>query len=768
MATKRHQTSTHWGAYQAEVENGRVVAMHPFKDDPNPSPIGLGMPQALNADCRIDQPMIRKGWLENGPGAPGRGQEPFVAVSWDKAIELASKEIDRVRRDYGNESIYAGSYGWASAGRFHHAQSQLKRFLNLLGGFTYSVNTYSFAAGEVIVPHFTGMSVWDITDNSTSLEIIEEHSELVVMFGGMAPKNAQVEGGGFGKHEFIDHLKTCRAKGIQFVNFGPVRADGVDLLGAEWHMPRPNTDTAIMMGLAHTLLTEGLHDQAFLDKYSVGFEKFKPYLTGEGDGQPKDADWAAGISGIDAELIRDLARRMANARTLLTASWSIQRGDHGEQPYWMLMTLAAMLGQIGLPGGGFGYGYGAVNSVGRAPVDLPRPVLSQGTNPVRSYIPVARISDMLLNPGETIDYDGKRLTYPDVKIVYWCGGNPFHHHQDLNRMVEAWQKPDTVIIHEPWWNASARHADIVMPVTTTLERNDLGCSRTDRYLFAMQQAIDPVGDARNDYDIFSGMAERLGIVDAFTEGRTEMEWLRHLYDRYRQSLSKQEIEAPSFDDFWEEGHFETPAAKPIIMLEEFRGNPAAHPLKTPSGKLEIYSEKVASFNYEDCPGHAVWIEPGEWLGADAAKTYPLHLISNQPPARLHSQYDNGGASLGQKIKDREPITIHPDDAAARGISDGDVVRVFNDRGSCLAGVIVSEGIAPHVVQLPTGAWYDPADPSTPGSLDRHGNPNVLTRDKGTSRMAQAPTAHSALVEVELYQEDLPEVGAFISPEIVPA
>jgi biotin/methionine sulfoxide reductase len=263
-----------------------------------------------------------------------------------------------------------------------------------------------------------------------------------------------------------------------------------------------------MLGLAHTLLTEGRHDAAFLARYTVGFEKFSEYLLGQEDGQPKDALWAARISGIDAETLRGLARRMAATRTFITTTWSLQRADHGEQPIWMTIVLAAMLGQIGLPGGGFGIGYGSVNRMGAGRSQTPTLSRAQGRNPIRSFIPVARISDLLLNPGTTIDYNGQRITFPDIKLVYWCGGNPFHHHQDINRLVRAWQRPETIIMNEIWWTPAARYADIVLPATTTLERNDIAAS-ADRYMFAMHQAIAPVNEARNDFDIFTDLAERL-------------------------------------------------------------------------------------------------------------------------------------------------------------------------------------------------------------------------------------------------------------------
>ncbi|MGH8734939.1 MAG: molybdopterin-dependent oxidoreductase, partial [Burkholderiales bacterium] len=353
-----------------------------------------------------------------------------------------------------------------------------------------------------------------------------------------------------------------------------------------------------------TLVTEGLHDEAFLERYTVGFEKFRRYLMGEDDGTPKDAAWAARISGIDAETIRKLARRMAATRTFITTTWSLQRADHGEQPIWMTVVLAAMLGQIGLPGGGFGFGYGSMNRMGqgRSPVAaLNRPI---GRSPINSFIPVARISDLLLHPGETIDYNGQRITFPEIKLIYWCGGNPFHHHQDINRLVQAWRVPETVIVHEIFWTPTARYADIVLPATTTLERNDIGASRRDRFVMAMQRAIAPVGQARDDFAIFNGLAERLGCADAFTQGRDEMGWLRHLYERCRHGAGANALALPDFDSFWEKGWLEIPAAgDEYVLFGDFRADPAKHPLRTPSGRIELYSEKIASFGYDDCPPH---------------------------------------------------------------------------------------------------------------------------------------------------------------------
>ena len=762
---KVSRTSTHWGAYDVKVAEGRIVAVEPFAGDPNPSSIGQSIVDGIQHESRIEQPMVRRGWRSGGRASTGngRGSDPFVPVGWDDALDLVAGELDRIRGAHGNAAIFGGCYGWASAGRFHHAQSQTHRFLNLLGGYTSSVNSYSYGAAEVIIPRVLGHGFTSLLWQFTSWPVIARHTGLVVMFGGIPLKNSQVSSGGIGGHATRDWLKHCRDRGVAFVNIGPIEDDAADFLAADWLAPRPNSDTALMLGLAHTLLVEGLHDSGFLETHCVGFERFRPYLLGETDGQPKSADWAAEICALPAETIRALARRMAANRTLISVSWSLQRSDHGEQPYWMAAVLAAMLGQIGLPGGGIGYGYGATGAIGNPVKRLDGMALPQGRNPVETFIPVARIADMLLHPGSALDYNGHKLTYPDIRLVYWCGGNPFHHHQDLNRLVRAWQCPETIVVHEPWWNANARHADIVLPATTSLERNDIGRAGSDPVMFAMHQAIAPVGAARNDHDIFAALADRLGFREAFTEGRGEIDWLRHLYDVFRQKIARERIELPDFDEFWELGHVEVAAApEEKVLFEAFRRDPERHPLPTPSGRIEVFSEAIDGFGYDDCPGHPVWLEPAEWLG-DAARCYPLHLISHQPATRLHSQLDCAGTSLAGKVQGREALRIHPDDAAPRGIADGDVVRVFNDRGECLAGARVTRSVQPEVVVLPTGAWYDP---ERLGGLDRHGNPNVLTRDKGTSRLAQATTAHTALVEIEKLDQDPPAVQAHKAPAIV--
>ncbi|HEV2236316.1 MAG TPA: molybdopterin-dependent oxidoreductase, partial [Ktedonobacterales bacterium] len=551
-----HSHSSHWGVFEAEVADGQVIAVHPYPRDPDPSPILKNIPGSLRHPTRVTQPMVRAGWLDRGPGPDNhRSAEPFVPVSWGTATELLATELRRVRDQHGPRAIYGGSYGWASAGRFHHAQSQIHRFLNGLGGYTYSVHSYSMGAAEVIYPHLFG-DFWHMLLHGTAWSTIVEQAELFVCFGGLPLKNTAVKPGGISRHRVSDHLRRAAERGVEFVLFSPLRDDLPDFVRAEWHAPLPGTDVAVMLAMAHTLITERLHDAAFLDRYCVGFDRFARYVLGQEDGQPKSPEWAAGISDMPAEAIRALAQRMAAHKTFITMSWSLQRTEFGEQAAWMGATLAAMLGQIGLPSGGFGFGYSSTSMVGSAPLRYRFPSLPQGTNAVSDFIPVARIADLLLQPGQTFDYNGRRLTYPDIRLVYWAGGNPFHHHQHLGRLRRALQRPDTIVVHDSFWTAMARNADIVLPCSMTLERNDIGWNENDSTLVAMHQAVEPIGQARSDYAIFTGLADRLGFGDQFTEGRDEMGWLRHLYGSWRTSLIERGMEVPSFDAFWEEGYFE--------------------------------------------------------------------------------------------------------------------------------------------------------------------------------------------------------------------
>lgn len=751
--------SSHWGAFSVLVRDGGVEIV-PHPRDPNPSPLLGNIPAAVSHRARIARPMVRRGWLEGGPCPDrGRGRDAFVPVEWPRALDLVAAELRRVYTAHGPGAVFGGSYGWASAGRFHDAPRQLHRFLNTAGGYVRSVGSYSSGAATVILPHVIGPQE-AVAGNNVSWDELVSHSALVLAFGGMALKNNDVGGGGTSEHIARARLRAARSRGAEFHLIGPLCDDLPAEAEAVWHPIRPGTDVALMLGIAHTLVAERRHDGAFLDRYCVGYDIFEPYLLGRSDRQPKDADWASAICGMPADEIIGLARHAAGRRSLITCSQSLQRAEHGEQSVWMGIVLAALLGQIGLPGGGFAYALGSTSNTGKPPLAVPLPTLPIERSSIADFIPVARISDMLLNPGEAFEFNGQRLNYPDIKLVYWAGGNPFHHHQDLNRLRDAFARPDTVIVHDSVWTSTARHADIVLPATITLEREDIGGSAGDPLLVAMHRAVAPYAEARDDYEIFSGVADRLGIAEQFTNGRSARQWLRHLYEPTRRALLERGAEAPDFDEFWEAGELTLPTLPwDGGIVRAFRRDPTAAPLPTPSGKIEIACATIAGFGYTNCPGHPTWLPPAECPNS----CFPLQLIANQPATRLHSQLDFGATSLKSKIKGREPVRIHPQDTAARGIRDGDVVRLYNIRGACLAGAVLSDALRPGVVQLSTGAWYDPADPTADDSICVHGNPNVLTRDAGTSNLAQGCTGQLTVIEIERFDGPLPPVKAFDPP-----
>jgi biotin/methionine sulfoxide reductase len=762
---KRHSYSAaHWGIYEIEQGGmGTVPRLSSLSIDPDPNPIGLDQLDPSVTALRIERPAIREGWLKGGAGASRnrRGEERFVEVEWDVALDLAAAEIARVRTDHGNDAIFAGSYGWASAGRFHHAQSHVHRFYNRIGGYVKSVDSYSLGAGRVLMPHIVA-NMDESNASHTSWEVLAEHSELFVSFGGVPLKNTRVSSSGAGRHRARDGLRRLREAGVRIVNIGPVGDNLGDGDASEWIPIRPNTDTAMMLALAWVILHDPRFDRGFLDSHTVGFERFRPYLTGETDGIAKTPAWAAAITGVPADRIEALAREMLSKRTMLNVAWALQRAAHGEQPFWMLVTLAAMLGQIGLPGGGYGLGYGAMNVMGSKHPRIPGPFLPQGQNAVPAFIPVARFADMLLHPGEEFAYNGSVHRYPDIRLLHWAGGNPFHHHQDLNRLRRAWAKPETIIVHEQYWTPAARYADIVLPATTSLERDDIGFATREGFFIAMRKAVEPHAEARDDFAIFAELAQRLGINEDYTEGLDTLGWLRRLYEENRPRAAQAGIALPDFDSFWETGLIDLARHdSPHVMHADFRRNCAANPLQTPSGKIEIFSERIASFDLEDCPGHPVWREPFEWLGHAKAAEYPLHLLSDQPVRRLHGQLDHSPYSRAGKIAGREPVYLNRSDAQQRGIADGDVVELFNDRGRCLAGAVLSDLIMPGVARLATGAWFDPGD-----AIEKHGNPNTLTLDRGASGLSQGCIAQTCLVEIRPFDAPLPPITVFSLPDIV--
>lgn len=771
-------TAAHWGPLGVVVEDGKVVKSGPAIPAPLTNELQSVVADQLYSETRVKYPMVRKGYLEGNKDTTLRGRDEWVRVSWEQAFDLVAKEIKRVRDSYGATGIYAGSYGWYSSGSLHAARTLLHRYLNVTGGFVGSKGDYSTGAAQVIMPHVLGTI--EVYEQQTSWETILESSEIVVLWSANPLTTLRIAWTSTDQ-EGLAYFKKLKESGKRIICIDPVRSESCEFLGAEWIPINTATDVPLMLGIAHTLVNEDKHDKAFLKKYTSGYDKFEEYLLGKTDGQPKDAVWASKLTGVPVEVIKQLANDFATKRTMLMGGWGMQRQRHGEQSHWMMVTLASMLGQIGLPGGGFGFSYHYAN--GGVPTATGGILGSITANPAvqagektwldetsKMAFPVARVADALLNPGKTIQYNGTEITYPDIKLVYWAGGNPIVHHQDTNTLVKAFHKPDTFIVNEVNWTPTARMADIVLPVTTSYERNDLTMSGdySMMNIYPMKQVVPPQFEAKSDYDIFTELAKRAGVEEQFTENKSEMDWLKGFYQTAFDAARKNRVLMPKFEKFWEENKPITfkanEKAKKWVRYEEFRNDPLLNPLGTPSGKIEIYSDVVAKMNYDDCKGYPSWMEPAEFAGNTTVEA-PLALVTPHPYYRLHSQLAH--TSLRQKyaVNDREPVLIHKDDAAARGIVDGDIVRIFNSRGQVLAGAVVTDGIIKGTVALHEGAWYDPADlGQSDKPLCKNGCPNVLTRDEGTSKLAQGNSPNTCIVQVEKFTGEAPAVTVFKQPK----
>lgn len=757
------QHSSHWGAFRARRGVDGAIEIEPFVDDPEPSALLGNIAASLDHPARLRRPMVRKGWLENGPGPDmRRGRDTYVEIDWDAALDLTARELIRLgaRPDMADADtlpgahVFGGSYGWASAGRFHHAQSQLHRFLNTsFGGYVAGVDTYSSAAGTVILSMVWGNSLKLNRDHPYLAELATD-TELLISFGGLPLRNTAISPGGNSQHSVRQALEDAAARGCGFVSISPIADDMDALPGLSRLAPRPGTDVALMLGMAHHLHTTGRADRAYLDRYTTGYDRFVAYLTGETDGVPKTADWAAAICDVPANEITALAERASKLRTLINVTYSLQRAENGEQPIWMALTLSAMLGRCGEAGAGFCYGLGSIGNIGKPPLEVPLPTLPQGKNRVGDFIPCARIAELLLHPGKVYAYMGETRHYADIRLVYWAGGNPFHHHQDLTRLTDAFARPDTIIVHDSVGTATANHADIIFPTTVTAEREDIGAGGNDPFLIAMEQLAAPYGEARDDFEIFAGLAERIGCGAAFSEGLDSNGWLKRIYAVTQQALTAQGLLAPDYGTFRQGMVLSLPTRKSDGDIRRFHSDPAAHPLKTPSGRIEIFSDRVAAAGL---PGHPAWIAPLAWLGASSAAEHPFHLVANQPANRLHSQLDFGATSMDSKNAGREVARLNPADAASLGISDGDVIRIWNGRGATLASALLSDAIRSGVVQLATGAWYAPIDLAGSGRTCVNGNPNAVTSDIGASILSQGCAGQLSLVSIERLTTEPPPV-----------
>ncbi|HET9922863.1 MAG TPA: molybdopterin-dependent oxidoreductase [Methylomirabilota bacterium] len=697
----------------AHVRDGQIVRIStdPRKWTPEEAPLhacvrGFGQLERLHHPDRITHPLRR-----TGP----RGSGQFERIGWDEALDLVARQMLRIRAAHGPAAILDCSRTGSLS--MLHSRSTVKRLLHMFGGCTELWTNISAEAEVFAVRHTYGAKA---DYKSAGREPTDYVNSRLILMWGWSPGD-----GTFGTGT-LQYLKLAKRRGARIICVDPRRTRTSWELADQHVFIRPSTDTAALIAMAHVMVTEGLQEQAFLDRHVLGFDEahlpagapagssYRAYLLGETDGVPKTPEWAAAITGIPAATLRGLAVELATTKpAALQTGYAPGRTLYGEQFHRAAYALCTMTGNVGVPGGNAGTSNGAT---GRCGIQA----LPTGENPTG-----ARVSSPLL--GDLLER-GRAGGYPaDVKMIYSCAGDLFNQLPNVSRIVAGAKNLEFMVVHDHFVTPTARYADVLLPATTFWERNDVHTpwAGAGHYAIFMQQAIPPVGECRNDLDICAALAERLGIVGY--NDKSEDEWLRE--------LTRHAID--DYDTFRAKGLARLPAPEDAVAFAREIRDPERYPFSTPSGKIELYSQSIAAkpdpYGLGPIPAIPTWIpEPADPL-------HPLQLITPKSRARTHSIHDNQPV-LGRA--DRDDLWMHPEDAAARGLADGQRVCVFNHRGRTLIPVRVTDRIAPGVVSIKEGAWF---------SLDALGRDtagcsNLLTPDR--SSPAGATPFNSCFVEVE--------------------
>ena len=658
-----------------------------------------------------------------------RGKGEFKRISWDEALDTVAGELKRIKEAYGPKAVLLHVYSGQSTGTLHGAYLTICQILRSFGGYTATWGGAS-AEGSVFASRAT---FGTLSTGHTRDDLV--NSKLIILWG-VNPATSV-----FGTNTSF-YLAIAKEAGARIVVVDPRYTDSAAIFADEWIPIRPGTDTAMMSAMAYTMISERLHDQRFLDRYTVGFEQFRKYVMGEEDRVAKTPAWAEARTGIPARTIVELARRYATRKpAALIPGMAPGRTAYGEQYHRMAATLAAMTGNIGIHGG---------NAAGfeRGPVGpMVPPIAFDKTDAtyeerlkalnipqrLRSSVHVTRIWDAVLK--------GRAAGYPsDIKMVYIAWANPLNQIPNINKGIEALKKLEFIVVHDQFMTATARFADIVLPVTTIWERNDFARPwLSGSYFLYLNKVIEPAGEVRSDIDIFRDLAARLGLPQPFA-GISEEDGIRMMVDGMGDVVG----EIPDFQTFKREGVHKMKLSGPQLCFKAEIEDPGKHPFPTLSGKIEIYSKVLAGLNNAEVPPVPKYVEPWEGPEDPLTEKYPLQLITVHVKPRAHSCFANN-----PWLKDIEPqsLSISAKDAQLRGIADGDSVRVFNDRGETIVQAAVSERIMPGVVSLGEGAWYQPDHQGR----DRAGSVNILTRDVYSP--GGAFPSNSALVQVQRSTDD---------------
>ena len=711
---------------------------------------GRSMRRWLNHPDRLTKPMKRVG---------KRGEGKFEEISWDEAIDTIASELKRIIDTYGNEAVYK-IYG---SGMYSATGNPSSRLLNLLGGCLGGMYDYSTNMLSAALPFLYGEDCGPY-DNvfASSMTEAELHSDLVVMFGN-SPAETRMGGANI-VWDFARVREAVKERGGRIVNIDYRLNESSSGHPDEWLPIRPGTDAALASAIAHEWVVNDQIDLEFLHTYCVGYDEetmpesakgqnksYRAYLMGEGyDMVEKTPEWAAPITQIPADTIRALASEIAAAEApFIMQGWGPQRHTNGEDTSRAICMLPILIGKIGLPGTNTGQREAepAVALVGGLPS------LSDKST-VEAAIPVYQWLNAV-DHGEEMTATNAGVSGVDklscgIKFIWSYAGNCItNQHGDINKVHDILQdesKCEFILVWDTVMTDSAKYADILLPDAMRAEQLNMYTNGYTEYYAGVTvggPAQEAPGECRPSYDVCADIADKFGKRDEFTEGKTQEEWIQELYE----AGAAEDADLPSWDEIREQGVYKR-ELPPAIGLEAFRNDPEANPLKTPSGKIEIYSEQLAdiaaTWELEDDEviNPIPVFTPGFQGYGSVTDEYPLYCAGFHHKSRTHSSF--GFIEELEQVA-RQQLWMNPLDAEPRGIADGDTVAVKSPAGEIRIEAKVTPRIVPGTIGIPQGAWHN-ADMDG-DRVDTGACVNTLTTYKPTPLAKGNGPAHSIIAQV---------------------